>query len=112
MTQTVLVSPPTIVTLQGKLTDTSGTTVDTGSMRIKIYEDESGDLAWNSTFNDVLDSGVFNIGMGTLDVMYLTRDSKYKVEMNVDIDSATYSTADLTFGDGAPSGDLIKFVPS
>jgi len=111
VTQTILVSPPTIVTLQGKLTDTSDTTVDVGSMRIKIYEDESGDLAWNSTFNDVLDSGVFNIGLGTLNAMYLTRDLKYKVEIDVDIDSATYSTADITFGDSAPSGDLIKFVP-
>lgn len=104
-------TPPTIVTLQGKLTDTSGTTVDTGSMYIEILGDGDGNVKWSGTFNDVLDSGVFNIGLGTLTEMYLARDERYRIVIRIDVNSATYSTADLTFGDNDPSGDLIKFVP-
>jgi len=110
-TSTRFVNPPTIVTLQGKLTDTGGTAVSTGSMYIEIINDGSGEAEWSSTFNDVLDSGVFNIGLGSLTNMYLTAEEMYKVVINVDVDSATYSTADITFGDNTPSGDLIKFVP-
>ena len=80
-------------------------------MYIEVINDGSGETEWSNTFNDVLDSGVFNIGLGSLSSMYLTVEEMYKVVINVDVDSATYSTADLTFGDGDPSGDLIKFVP-
>ena len=111
VTDIIVSAPPTIVTLQGKLTDTSGATVGTGSMYVQIFREGSESAEWSSTFNNVLDEGVFNIGLGTLNAMYLTRDERHRIIVSIDIDATTYSTADVTFGDNNPSNDLIKFVP-
>ena len=111
VTELVTINPPTIIALQGKLTDTGGTAVSIASMRINITNDETYVLEWTKTFNNVLDEGVFNIGLGAIQPMYLERDVKYSVTIDIDVDATTFSTADLVFGDDDPSGDKIKFVP-
>jgi len=100
---------PTIVTLQGKLTDsTTGSTIQTGSMRVTI-KDWTGMQVWQDTCDDVLDGGIFNIPLGAVHGLKLIPDSIYQMEIEIDADSALFSTADVTFGDGSPSGDVIKF---
>lgn len=112
VTNVIIQSPPTIVNFRGKLTDPSGVTVNTGSMSIEIIDDESGNVRWSNTFNDIFNSkGVFYLDFGALKAMYLTKDDVYKIVARIDVGAATYSSADVTFGDGNPSKDLIKFVP-
>jgi len=100
---------PTIVTLQGRLTNaSSGIVVDTGSMYVDI-SNSTGEV-WGSSFNDVLRSGVFNIPLGAATELKLIPNNVYSMTVMIDVDSTTYSTADVTFGDESPSGDIIKFT--
>lgn len=101
---------PTIVTLQGKLTltDTMGSPVEPGSIKVTIT-DSQGSQVWQHTFNDCMDDGVFNIPLGAAKELWLVAGSIYQVKVEIDADSATYSTPDVTFGDETPSGDVIKF---
>jgi len=101
---------PTIVTLQGKLTNsTTGSLVTTGSMNVTI-KDSLGSLEWTKTFNDVLDNGVFNIPLGAVQELRLIPENTYQMEVAIDAGSATYTTADVTIGDSTPSEDIIKFI--
>jgi len=101
---------PTIVTLQGKISNsTSDSGISTGSLNVTI-KDSHGSLVWTKAFNDVLDDGVFNTLLGAVQELRLIPGNTYEMEVAVDADSATYTTADVTFGDSSPSGDIIKFV--
>jgi len=105
-----VVKHPTIVTLQGKLTDsTTGCALQTGSMRVTIT-DSSGSSEWQSTFSDCIHNGVFNIPFGAVSELRLIPGDMYLMTVDVDADEATYISADVTFGDNSPAGDVIKFV--
>jgi alpha-tubulin suppressor-like RCC1 family protein len=99
---------PTIVTLQGKLTDSAGNPVQTGSMNITIT-DSSGVQVWQETFNDVIDNGVFNIPLGAIHELRLLSGSIYNMKVAIDTKSKTFSTVDVTFGENLLEGDVIKF---
>ena len=104
-----ILGTPTIVTLQGKLTDsTTGSPVQTGSMQVTI-KSNTGMQVWQNTFGDVLYDGVFNIPLGAVQELRLIPDLIYQMEVEIDADSATFVTADVTLGDGSPSEDVIKF---
>jgi len=69
-------------------------------------------VQWNKTFNDVVGSDeVFNIGLGAILPMHLERGEVHSIVVEVDRDSATFSTVDIVYGDGTPSNDNIKFIP-
>ena len=100
---------PSIVTVQGKLTDSAGSPIQTGSMRITI-KDFSGAQVWQNTVNNVFDDGVFNLPLGAQQELRLAPDSVYQMVIAIDVDSTYFVSADVTFGDGSPSGDVIKFT--
>jgi hypothetical protein len=103
-------SQPTIVTLQGKLTNsTTGIAISTGSMRVTV-RDNKGNQVWQSTFNNVLSNGVFNIPLGAAQELRLIPGIMYRMVVDLDADAASFSSADVTFGDNLPAGDLIKFT--
>jgi len=105
-----VVKHPTIVTLQGKLTNsTTGCALQTGSMRVTI-KDSSGSSEWQSTFSDCIHKGVFNIPLGAVSELRLLPGDMYQMTVDIDADEATYISADVTFGDNSPAGDVIKFV--
>ena len=105
-----VVKHPTIITLQGKLTNsTTCCALQTGSMRVTI-EDSAGSSEWQSTFSDCIHSGVFNIPLGAVSELRLIPGDMYQMTVDIDADGATYISADVTFGDNSPAGDVIKFV--
>jgi hypothetical protein len=99
---------PTIVTLQGKLTDTVGNPIQTGSLKVTI-NDSLGNQVWQSTFDDCLFDGVFNIPLGAVQELRLIPGDIYQMVIEIDVGSATFVAADVTFGDNVPAGDVIKF---
>jgi hypothetical protein len=99
---------PTIVTLQGKLTTKLGKPIPKGSLKVKI-NDSLGNLVWFGTFNDCLSDGVFNIPLGAVVELRLIPGNIYQMVIEIDVDSATFAAADVTFGDKVPAGDVIKF---
>jgi hypothetical protein len=104
----LLLGRPTIVTLQGKLTDTAGNPIQTGSLKVTI-KNSLGNWVWQSTFDDRLFDGVFNIPLGAVQKLRLIPDDIYQMVIEIDVDSATFMAADVTFGDNVPAGDVIKF---
>jgi hypothetical protein len=105
-----VVDYPTIVTLQGKLTNsTTGSAVQNGSMKVTV-KDSFNTQVWQSTFHDCIDDGVFNIPLGAVSELRLTPGNMYQMMVAIDADAVTYVSADVTFGDHSPSGDVIKFV--
>ncbi|MBN1763000.1 MAG: FG-GAP repeat protein [Methanomicrobia archaeon] len=100
---------PTIVTLQGKLTDTAGNPIQTGSLKVTI-NDTLGNPVWQSIFDDCLFDGVFNIPLGAVQELRLIPGNMYQMVIEIDVDSATFAAADVTFGDNVPAGDVIKFT--
>jgi hypothetical protein len=100
---------PVIVTLQGKLTDTAGNPIQTGSLQVTI-NDSLGNPVWQSSFNDCLFDGVFNIPLGAVQELRLIPGSIYQMVIEIDADFATFVAADVTFGDNVPAGDVIKFT--
>ena len=101
---------PTIVNLQGGITDTNGNPVSTASMRVTI-KNVDGNVVYQETLNDVVENGKFNVLLGATQKLELWEDAKYYLTMEVDVDSTTFSTADVTFGDDNPAGDIIVFYP-
>ncbi len=99
---------PTIVNLQGGITDLNGSPVATASMRVTV-KDASGNAVYTETLNDVVTNGKFNILLGATQELKLWSDAKYNLIIAVDADSATFNTADVTFGDNSPSGDVLEF---
>ena len=100
---------PSIVTLQGKLTDTGDNPVSTASMRVTI-KNYNGEAIWHNTFNDAVDNGVFNIPLGARKVLELTPGKIYRAEIEFDVGSGTFISADLTIGDESPAGDVVAFT--
>ena len=100
---------PTIVNLQGGITDLNGNPVATASMQIKVKDPGSGTILYTETLNDVVSNGKFNILLGATQELKLWSDKKYNLIIAVDVDSATFTTADVTFGDNSPSGDVLEF---
>jgi len=101
---------PTIVNLQGGITDINGNPVSTASMRVTI-KNVDGNVVYQETLNDVVESGKFNVLLGATQKLELWEDAKYYLTMEIDVDSTTFSTADVTFGDDSPAGDIIVFYP-
>ena len=100
-----------IVTLQGKLTNsTTGNPITTASMRVTVTNSTNSQV-WQDTFNNALDSsGVFNIPLGATTELKLISGRVYNIQIEIDANSTSFSSADVTFGDNSPTGDIIKFT--
>ncbi|MFH0863418.1 MAG: hypothetical protein V1875_10395 [Candidatus Altiarchaeota archaeon] len=102
---------PTYISFQGKLSNSSnGDAYYPASVRLTITnQSQLTQAEWGPyTYNDVTDSqGVFSIVLGRANQLNLTPGWQYQLKAEVDINSATFNTADLTFGDLNPSGDSI-----
>ncbi|MBD3387314.1 MAG: hypothetical protein GF416_00005, partial [Candidatus Altiarchaeales archaeon] len=102
---------PTYISFQGKFANhTSGEAYDPVSVRINITNESSLDqVMWGPhTFNDVTDSqGVFDLVLGSSNELNLTPGWQYQLVLDVDLDAASFSAPDITFGDLDPSGDNI-----
>jgi hypothetical protein len=103
------VAEPTIVTLRGTLTNSSGYPIQSGSIRVTL-KDSMGIQVWQDTFDNVIDNGRYNIPLGTKTTLMLTKGQIYSAILEVDADSPTFVSADVIYGDNNPSGDIIKFV--
>ncbi len=99
---------PSIITLQGKLTSTTEKPVETGSVQV-IIKDLSGEQVWQSTFDGAIEKGEFNIQLGAEKELVLVPNTMYQMVVAIDVDSEKFSTADVTFGDNKPTGDIVKF---
>src|SRR5574341_124660 len=97
---------PTIITLQGKLTNsTTGNRVQNASVRETI-KDSLGRRVWNDTFIDALDDGVFNTHLGAVYELRFKPDVRYQMVVEIDGDSTPFSSPDVTFGPDPASGDV------
>ncbi|WP_144060459.1 hypothetical protein [Archaeoglobus sulfaticallidus] len=101
---------PTIVNLKGGITDLNGNPVSTASMRVTV-KNVDGQTVYQETFNDVVGNGKFNVLLGATQTLELWEGVAYNLIIEVDVDSTTFSTADVTFGDGMPAEDVIVFHP-
>ena len=108
---TIKVAEPTIVTLRGTLTNSSGYPILVGSIRVTI-RDPLGMQIWQDTFDNVVDNGRYNLPLGTKTTLRLIKGQIYSAVLEVDADSLTFVSADVIYGDNSPAGDLIKFVAS
>ena len=99
----------TIVTLRGTLTNASGYPIQSGSIKVTI-KDSMGRQVWQDTFDNVIDNGRYNIPLGTKTTLMLIKGQIYNAILEVDADSPTFVSADVTYGDNNPTGDIIKFV--
>jgi hypothetical protein len=103
------VAESTIVTLRGTLTNASGYPIQSGSIRVTI-NDSFGTEVWQDTFDNVIDNGRYNIPLGTKTTLMLVKGQIYSAILEVDANSPTFTSADVTYGDNNPTGDIIKFV--
>ncbi len=100
----------TLISFQGKLADSSNVLVDTASFRVTV-KDEGDNTKWGPhTFNNTVSSGIYNLLLGETNSLYLIPNSRYKILLEIDIENATFGTADVTYGDNSPSGDIIWFM--
>lgn len=107
--QTTPGTAPSVVTLTGKLTSSqTDAPVNTGSLNV-IIKDPGGAQVWQSTFNNAIEKGEFNIPLGAEKELILAPGTTYTAIVEIDVDSAVFSKADVTFGDGSPAGDTIRF---
>ena len=100
---------PTIVNLQGGLTDSNGDPLSTASIRVTIKK--YGQIVYQETFNDVVKDGKFSVLLGATQKLELWEGTAYNLIIEVDVDSTTFGQADVTFGDNNPAGDKIVFYP-
>lgn len=98
---------PSIVNLQGRVTYTNGTPIANGSMRITVF-DPTGAEIFQDTFNNSIFSGSFNVALGAKKELLLLDKRVYSVKLEVDTESETFISADVTFGTGVGE-DVIKF---
>ena len=105
----VKAAEPTIVTLRGTLTNDSGYPIQSGSIRVTV-KDSMGNQVWQDTFDNAIDNGRYSIPLGAKTTLMLIKGQIYNALLEVDSGSATFVSADVTFGDNNPAGDLIKFV--
>lgn len=107
----VSLSVPTYISFQGKLSNSSsGDPYYPASLRVNITnQTELDQVEWGPyVFADATDSqGVFDIILGAADQLNLTPGWQYQLVVEVDLDSSTFSTTDLSFGDLNPAGDSI-----
>lgn len=103
------VAEPTIVTLRGTLTNSSGYPIQSGSIRVTV-KDSFGTQVWQDTFNDAIYDGRYNLLLGAKTTLMLIKGQIYSAILEVDADSPTFVSADIIVGDNNPSGDLVKFV--
>jgi hypothetical protein len=103
------VAEPTIVTLRGTLTNTTGYPIQSGSIRVTI-KDSFGTQVWQDTFDNVIDNGRYNIPLGTKTKLTLIKGQIYNAILEVDANSPTFISADVIYGDNNPTGDIIRFV--
>lgn len=101
---------PTIVNLKGSLADSNGLPVMTASIRVKI-KNVDGDVVHQETFNNAVENGDFDVMLGAKQELKLWEGTAYNLIIEVDVDSDTFNTADVTFGDNNPAGDVISFYP-
>jgi len=102
---------PTYISFQGKLSNsTSGQAYYPASIRVNITnQSQLTQVEWGPyTFNNVTDSqGVFSQVLGKDNQLNLTPGWQYQLVVEVDLNSETFTTTDLAFGDLNPSGDSI-----
>ncbi|MFH1053166.1 MAG: hypothetical protein V1740_02000 [Candidatus Woesearchaeota archaeon] len=101
---------PTLISYQGKLANnTDGSPFTTASIRINLTNRSNFDqVVWSSTFNNAVDSqGVFKLVLGRSSQLNLTPGFDYNLIAMVDLNSATFSTSDIVFGNNVPAGDEI-----
>ena len=79
-------------------------------MRVTI-KNMDGNVVYQETLNDVVENGKFDVLLGATQKLELWEDAAYNLVIDVDVDSTTFSTADVTFGDDTPAGDIIVFYP-
>ena len=78
---------PTIVNLQGGITDTNGNPVATASMRVTI--ERGGQTVYQEMLNDVLSDGKFDVLLGATQKLELWQDAAYNLVIEVDVGSTT-----------------------
>ena len=100
----------TLVSLQGGITDRSGSPLTTGSLRLNI-KDPLGHVVYQETADNALSNGKFNIILGATQELRLWSGLRYNLVVEVDANSASFSKADVTFGDNSPAGDILEFYP-
>ena len=103
------IAEPTLATLRGTLTNTTGYPIQSGSIRVTV-KDSMGTQVWQDTFDNVIDNGRYNIPLGTKTTLMLIKGQIYNAILEVDADSPTFISADVIYGDNNPTGDIIKFV--
>ena len=103
------VARSTIVTLRGTLTNATGYPIQSGSIRVTIL-DSFGIQVWQDAFDNIIDNGRYNIPLGTKTTLILIKGQIYNAVLEVDVDSSTFVSADVIYGDNNPAGDIIKFV--
>ncbi len=102
---------PTIVSLQGGITDLSGNPVSTASLRVTI-KNSDGNAVYQETLNNVMSGGKFTALLGATKKLELWQGvNAYNLILEADIDATSFTSADVTFGDNSPSGDLLEFYP-
>ncbi len=100
---------PTVIMLKGELSSSSGS-VTTASARVSVYRYDDNARISQEIYNDIMDSnGMFSIPLGGKAPLYLQSGEVYKVVIEFDIGSTSFSTADVVFGDGTTSADVILF---
>lgn len=108
---TLTSSVPTLISYQGKLNNaTTGDPFTLASLRINITSlNNLSDVVWNNTFENVTDQfGVFSLVLGRNITLNLTPGRDYQLVVEVDLDSASFTSANMIFGDLDPSGDNIR----
>lgn len=68
-----------------------------------------GTQIWEGTFNNCFVDGEFNVELGTAELLEITPDVIYQMVVAIDIDSETFISAHVIFGDDEPVGDMIEF---
>ncbi len=105
----ILLGVPTLISFTGQLRDPSENPYTNASFRISIKTNISSSPVWGPyTYDDVLDSyGSFNIILGKTHSLNLEPGKEYYMIVEVDKNSSSFISADVTFGDDNPSGDII-----
>ena len=82
------------------------------NLEVMVYACAATELVHTASLfhDDVIDNGRYNIPLGTKTTLMLIKGQIYSAILEVDADSPTYVSADVTFGDNNPAGDIIKFV--
>src|SRR3989338_8681396 len=75
-----------LMSLQGRVTTTSGSLVSSGNLTVLVYDAASGgNLIWNSSndFNNVIQSGYFDVMLGSISNLTIENNKFYFMDMLV-----------------------------